>query len=158
MRTTAVAGRHLVGAVTEAMLIAVAIAITIAAVALIANPNGSVVPGAQAARLGSIQVSWPAARDASATDSHFVVSGCGFRASDANHYLVIRGPAPDTTSLAFWVDPFVLGQDGCGSTTPSWTGSGVPGTFEAYVVRSPAGNPWQAHPVSNVLAVTVTAP
>jgi len=91
-------------------------------------------------------------------DSHFTAGGCGFRANDANYYLVIHGPAPDTASLAYWVDPFPVGSAGCGSATPSWTSSGVSGTFDVYVVRSPSGNPWQGQPVTNILQVNVTSP
>lgn len=90
-------------------------------------------------------------------DSHFTAGGCGFRANDKNYYLVVYGPAPHTASLAYWVDPFTVGASGCGSATPSWGSSGVTGTFEVYVVRSPSGNPWQAQPVTNVVQVGVTS-
>jgi len=91
-----------------------------------------------------------------AGDSHFIAGGCGFRANDKSYYLVVYGPAPDTASLAYWVDPFPVRGDGCGSASPSWASSGVTGEFDVYVVRSPSGNPWQAHPVTNVVQVTVT--
>jgi hypothetical protein len=90
-------------------------------------------------------------------DSHFTAGGCSFRANDENYYLVIHGPAPDTASLAYWVDPFPVGGDGCGSATPSWTSSGVTGTFDVFVVRSPSGNPWQARSVTNVVEVDITS-
>jgi hypothetical protein len=102
----------------------------------------------------TLSVSWPGS---SVGDSHFVAEGCGFRADDGSYYLVEHGPAPDTASLAYWVDPFPVGSDGCGSATPSWTSSGVTGTFEVYVVRSPSGNPWMARPVTNVVEVDVTS-
>jgi hypothetical protein len=123
-----------------------AIAIPISLVAARSGPTLSVWwgdPGSNASALSG--------------DSHFTAGGCNFRASDTNYYLVIHGPAPDTASLAYWVDPFPVGSDGCGSATPSWTSSGVTGTFDVYVVRSPSGNPWQAHSVTNVVEVNVTS-
>jgi hypothetical protein len=90
--------------------------------------------------------------------SHFTASGCGFRANDASDYLVIHGPGVDTTSLTYWVDHFPVGADGCGSVSPSWSGSGVTGNFDVFVVRSPSGNPWQAQPISNVVTVNITSP
>ena len=113
-----------------------------------------------AARSGpTLSVSWGTSAPTTTLsgNSHFTASGCGFRASDDNYYLVIRGPAPDTASLAYWVDPFPVASDGCGSATPSWTSSGVTGTFDVYVVRSASGNPWQARPVTNVVEVDVTS-
>jgi hypothetical protein len=119
--------------------------------------------GATFARSGpTIAVWWPNAASSTGStlsgDSHFIVGGCGFRANDKNYYLVVHGPAPDTASLAYWVDPFPVGGNGCGSATPSWGSSGVTGSFDTYVVRSPSGNPWQANPVSNVVTVNVTSP
>jgi hypothetical protein len=115
-----------------------------------------------AARSGpNLSVWWGDSRPNTTTlsgDSHFNAGGCRFRANDENYYLVIHGPAPDTESLAYWVDPFPVGSDGCGRATPSWTSSGVMGTFDVYVVRSAAGNPWQARPVTNVVEVDVTSP
>jgi hypothetical protein len=119
--------------------------------------------GATSARSGaSISVWWTdgSALTSATTptgDSHFIAGGCRFRANDKNYYLVVYGPAPDTASLAYWVDPFPVGSDGCGSATPSWRSSGVTGTFEVWVVRSPSGNPWQAQPVTNVVEVDVTS-
>ena len=88
------------------------------------------------------------------TDSHFETSGCGFRANSSDYFL-IYGPAPDTASLAYWVDPFPVGRDSCGAATPSWTSSGIDGTFDVYVVRSASGNPWQAQPASNVVTIDI---
>ena len=114
-----------------------------------------------AARSGPIiSVWWGTSAAPAATvsgDSHFTAGGCGFRASDNNYYLVVHGPAPDTASLAYWVDPFPVGSNGCGSATPSWTSSGVTGTFDVYIVRSPSGNPWQAQAVTNVVEVDITS-
>jgi hypothetical protein len=110
---------------------------------------------------GSIQVVFgtSALAPASSTDgSIFTSYGCGFRANSSDYYMVVRGPAPDTSSLGYWVDPFAVGSDGCGSSTVSWTGSGVAGDFDVWVVRSPSGNPWQARPASNVVTITITNP
>jgi hypothetical protein len=107
----------------------------------------------------TISVWWGTSTTPTATlsgDSHFTAGGCGFRANDENYYLVVHGPAPGTASLAYWVDGFRVGGDGCGSATPSWASSGVTGTFDVYVVRSASGNPWQARPVTNIVEVNIT--
>ena len=95
------------------------------------------------------------ARSSLVTDSHFETSGCGFRASSSDDFLVIYGPAPDTASLAYWVDPFPVGRESRGAATPSWTSSGIDGTFDVYVVRSASGNPWQAQPALYVVTIDI---
>jgi hypothetical protein len=90
--------------------------------------------------------------------SHFTTSGCGFRAGDDSYYMVIRGPGLYTDGLTYWVDHFPVSSDGCGSASPTWSGSGVPGSFDVYVVRSPSNNPWQAQPVSNVVTIYISNP
>jgi hypothetical protein len=90
--------------------------------------------------------------------SHFSASGCGFRANDDNYYLVVRGPGLYTSSLTYWVDHFPADSNGCGSASPSWSGSGVTGNFDVYVVRSASGNPWQAQPASNVVTIYISSP
>jgi hypothetical protein len=96
--------------------------------------------------MGHIDVRWLVrpCQTAASTGSLFTATGCGFRTSSNDHYMVVRGPAPDTTSLGYWVDPFPTGRDGCGNATVSWTGSGVPGDFDVYIVRVPRATPWQA--------------
>ena len=83
---------------------------------------------AEARSTPTISVWWTDASSAVASspagDSHFTAGGCGFRANDGNYYLVVYGPAPDTASLAYWVDPFPVDRSGCGSATPLWTSSG----------------------------------
>jgi hypothetical protein len=90
--------------------------------------------------------------------SHFTASGCGYRANDGSYYLVVRGPGLYTSNLTTWVDHFPVASNGCGSASPSWSGSGVPGNFDVYVVRSPSGNPWQAQPASNVVTIYISSP
>jgi hypothetical protein len=120
--------------------------------------------GASAARLGTLQVTMGGTTtrtDATVTalsSSKFTGWGCNFRANSKDYYMVVRGPAPDTSSIAYWVDPFPTNGDGCGSAAVSWSSSGVPGTFEVYVVRSAAGNPWQAQPASNIVTLDVETP
>jgi hypothetical protein len=120
--------------------------------------------GAGAGRLGSLQVTMGGTTtrtDATVTavdSSKFTGWGCGYRANSSDYYMVVRGPAPSTESLGYWVDPFPTNRDGCGSAAISWASSGVPGTFEVWVVRSPAGNPWQAQPASNVVTLEITTP
>jgi hypothetical protein len=99
-----------------------------------------------------------AARTDSSSGSIFTAWGCDFRPGDPNYFMVVRGPAPDTASLAYWVDPFPVRADGCGAATVSWTSSGVPGEFDVWVVRSASGNPWQARPASNIVTITITDP
>jgi hypothetical protein len=114
---------------------------------------------ANAKPLGSISVSDSTLAASSAgMSSHFTASGCGFRAGDDSYYLVVRGPGLYTSSLTFWVDHFPVGSNGCGSASPSWSGSGVTGNFDVYVVRSPSGNPWQAQPASNTVTVYISSP
>jgi hypothetical protein len=80
--------------------------------------------------------------------SHFTASGCGFRASDSNYELVVRGPGLYTSSLTYWVDAFRVDNKGCGSASPSWANSGVTGDFDVYIVHSPSCIFAQARPVS----------
>jgi hypothetical protein len=140
--------RHIVGVATRAFLI-VAMVAALGAGSVLAskggNTGGWITVGSGA---GATAPSAP-------VDSHFVASGCGFRANGSDYFLVVRGPAPDTASLAYWVDPFPADGNGCGSTTPSWTSSGIDGTFDVYVVRSPSGSPWQAQPASNIVTVNI---
>jgi hypothetical protein len=89
--------------------------------------------------------------------SHFTASGCGFRAGDTSYYLVVRGPGLYTSGLTTWADHFPVAADGCGSATPTWSGSGVTGSFDVYVVRSPSGNPWSAQPLSNTVTITISS-
>jgi hypothetical protein len=147
-------GRHISGALAEGGLI------TLLALGLIAgNVFGAKDNSAGGRALGTISVTDATGAAAlSGMSSAFTASGCGFRAGDAASYLVVRGPGMNTTSLTYWVDPFPVGSDGCGSAAPSWSGSGVAGFFDVYVVRSPSGNPWQAQPTSNVVTVNITTP
>jgi len=151
--------RHIAGVAIQAFLVLAIVAALVfaAATAIGRAPNGADSVLAKGARSGWIVVgpTTGVARSSVTTDSHFVASGCAFRANSSDHYLVIVGPAPDTASLAYWVDPFPVGRDGCGSATPSWSSSGIDGTFDVYVVRSPSGNPWQAQPVSNTVTVEI---
>ena len=117
--------------------------------ALVALFGGS----AYAAQLGVIEVTQDPAGS-----SHFTAAGCGFRAGSADYAMVVVGPAPDTASLAYWVDPFTVDAAGCGSATVSWSSSGVAGSFQVYVARSPSANFWRAQPASNVVMVVVTSP
>src|SRR5215218_260334 len=104
----------IVGRIKPAALMAM-VALTLA--------TGTVFAGGGASKGPWISVSsGDGARLTSATvDSHFLATGCGFRAGSSTYYLVIHGPAPDTASLAYWVDSFQVGSNGCGSATPSWT-------------------------------------
>jgi hypothetical protein len=90
--------------------------------------------------------------------SHFTASGCGFRANDQNYYLVILGPGLYTSQLTTWVDRFSVGSDGCGTGSPSWSGSGLTGTFDVYVARSASGNPSSAQPSSNIVSIYISSP
>jgi hypothetical protein len=90
--------------------------------------------------------------------SNFTAAGCGFRASDESYYLVVRGPGLYTSGLTYWVDHFPVGSDGCGAASPTWSGSGVAGDFDVYVVRSASNNPWQAQPASNVVTIYIATP
>jgi len=152
-------GRHLVGMVLQAILvIAIIAALTIAAATVYRSaPVGADSVFAKGAKTGWIVVGATAdvARSATTTDSYFVASGCGFRANSPDYYMVIHGPAPDTAKLAYWVDAFPVGGDGCGEATPTWTGSGVDGEFDVWVVRSASGNPWQAQPASNTVTIDI---
>ena len=127
--------------------------------AVLALVLGTSVGFASAKPLGTISVSdSTAAAAAGGMTSHFTASGCGFRANDDNYYLVVRGPGLYTSSLTSWVDHFPVASNGCGSASPSWSGSGVTGNFDVYVVRSTSGNPWQAQPASNMLTVYISSP
>lgn len=95
---------------------------------------------------------------ASGFSSHFTASGCGFKANDSNYELVIRGPGLYTSGLTYWFDAFPVGANGCGSASPTWSGSGVAGSFDVYVVHSPSGNASQAQPISNVITIQITSP
>jgi hypothetical protein len=156
--------RHAFGAAAEGLLVAAILAALLLALSPIYAPATQLAGTgtALAGRVGTIQVTFDGSTarvaEADATGSIFTSWGCGFRANSPDYYMVVRGPAPDTASLAYWVDPFVVGSDGCGRSTVSWTSSGVPGDFDVYVVRSASGNPWQAQPASNVVTVTITAP
>ena len=156
--------RHSAVAIAEALLVAAIIAAILLALSPVYKPADFLAGANRAAAgapKGSIQVVFGTsalAPTSSSDGSIFTAFGCGFRASNPDYYMVVRGPAPDTASLAYWVDPFAVGADGCGSSTVSWTSSGVPGNFDVWVVRSPSGNPWQAQPASNVVTITVTNP
>jgi hypothetical protein len=153
-------GRHIVGMVFQAILIVAIIAALSFAAATVYRgaPVGAGSVFAKGAKTGWIVVGATAdvVRSSITTDSHFVASGCGFRANSPDYFLVIHGPAPDTKRLAYWVDAFPVGGDGCGEATPSWTSSGVDGSFDVWVVRSASGNPWQAQPASNIVTVNIT--
>src|SRR4051794_1781021 len=99
--------------------------------AVLALVLGRSVGFASAKPLGTISVtdSTTAAASAGMT-SHFTASGCGFRANDDNYYLVVRGPGLYTSSLTYWTDHFPVGANGCGSASPTWSGSGVTGNFD----------------------------
>jgi hypothetical protein len=99
-----------------------------------------------------------AAAGMSSFTSHFTAAGCGFRANDSNDYLVIRGPGLYTSGLTTSADHFPVDGNGCGSASPSWSGSGVTGWFDVYVVRSPSGNPWSAQPISNTVTIYISSP
>jgi hypothetical protein len=155
--------RHSMVAVVEALLVALILATLLLGLSPVSRPAQSLA-GIQSAQAGaakpSIQVVFgtsPTARTSSTAGSIFTSFGCGFRANNRDYYMVVRGPAPDTASLAYWVDPFAVGADGCGNSTVSWTSSGVVGDFQVWVVRSASGNPWQAQPVSNTVTVTITS-
>jgi hypothetical protein len=90
--------------------------------------------------------------------SHFNASGCGFKANDPNYELVVRGPGQFTSSSTYWVDAFPVSSNGCGSASPSWSGSGVTGYFDVYVVHSPSGNATQAQPASNIVTIYISSP
>lgn len=154
--------RHVVGVAFQALLVASIVAGITFAGATVAGkaPGGAVsVLAAKGGNNGAwIIVGSGTALSSATVDSHFVASGCGFRANGSDYYLVVYGPAPDTASLGYWVDAFPVGSDGCGSATPSWISSGVDGTFDVYVVRSPSGNPWQAQPVSNTVTISIVNP
>jgi hypothetical protein len=155
--------RYIAVAITEASLVAATIAVFALALSPVFAPANSILGtgSASAARLATIEVTMQgdaAQSSTSSSGSIFTAWGCDFRPSDPNYYMVVYGPAPDTASLAYWVDPFPVRADGCGAATVSWTSSGVPGDFDVWVVRSPSGNPWQAHPASNVVTVTITDP
>jgi hypothetical protein len=151
--------RHVVGVCLQALLVAAIVAALAFATATMLGkaPAGANSVSAKSGPWISVASGTKSALSG-AYDSHFVASGCGFRANGKDYYLVVRGPAPDTASLAYWVDPFAVGGDGCGSGTPSWSSSGVDGSFSVYVVRSPAGNPWQAQPTSNVVTISIVNP
>jgi hypothetical protein len=164
MRAFSIAGsgvRHVAGVAAQALLIAAIVAI----VALVLSPlyqPASWIAGtdrAAAGRMGTINVSFGSGDARAATTeggSIFTATGCGFRASSSDYYMVVHGPTVDSAALGYWVDSFVVGRDGCGSSTVSWSSSGVAGDFEVWVVRSASGNPWQAQPSSNVVMVSVT--
>lgn len=155
-----------IAAVVEATLVAAIIAMVALAFSPVSRPASQLanVGVAQARSMGTIRVTFGSTT--TATDarvfmndgSKFSSDGCGFRARSDDYYMVVRGPAPDTDGLAYWVDPFPVDGTGCGSATVSWTSSGVPGDFEVYVVRSASGNPWQASPASNTVTVTIVNP
>jgi len=90
--------------------------------------------------------------------SHFTAAGCGFKANDSSDYLVVRGPGLYTSGLTTWADHFPVGSNGCGSGSPTWSGSGVTGNFDVYVVRSPSGNPWSAQAISNTVTIHISSP
>ncbi len=158
--------RHIAGAVTEALLVAMILGGMLVALAPVYAPASWLTDTgtARGGRTGTIYVTFASTTtttDATVLEgsgSIFSSHGCGFRANNPDYYMVVKGPAPDTTSLAYWVDPFPVDGKGCGSATVSWLGSGVPGDFDVYVVRSPSGNPWQAQPASNIVTITITSP
>jgi hypothetical protein len=155
--------RHVFTAGLEALLVALIAAALLLALSPISHPASDLAGTGSAAAGGhraSIQVVFGTSADApalSSSGSIFTAYGCGFRASGSDYYMMVRGPAPDTSSLGYWVDPFAVGADGCGSSTVSWTSSGVTGDFQVWVVRSPSGNPWQAQPASNIVTITITS-
>ncbi len=121
--------------------------------------SGTVLAG----QLGTISVSFGsggavAAATTNSSGSIFTASGCGFKANSNDYAMVVYGPALYTTSYAYWVDSFPVGANGCGSSTVTWSGSGVPGDFQVWVARSPAGNFTTAQPASNIVGVTITNP
>jgi hypothetical protein len=71
---------------------------------------------------------------------------------------VIRGPGLYTSQLTTWVDRFSVGSDGCGTGSPSWSGSGLTGTFDVYVARSASANPSSAQPSSNIVSIYISSP
>jgi hypothetical protein len=159
--TIASGTRHIGGMALQALLVAAIVAALVmaAAVTVGGTPAGAKsVLAARSAAWITVGSAAGAKVSSATTDSHFVASGCGFRANNSDYYLVVRGPAPDTASLAYWVDPFPVGGEGCGAATPSWTSSGVDGSFDVYVVRSASGNPWQAQPTSNTVTISIVNP
>lgn len=164
LSTAASGARHSMIAIAEALLVAVIFAAVLLALSPISKPAESLagVESVQAGALkGSIQVTFGTSTTTltlSAEGSIFTSFGCGFRANSKDYYMVVRGPALDTSSLGYWVDPFAVGSSGCGSSTVSWTSSGVAGDFDVWIVRSASGNPWQAQPVSNLVTITITNP
>jgi hypothetical protein len=115
---------------------------------------------ASAKPLGTISVTdtSTAAPTTGGMSSHFTASGCGFKANDSGYELVVRGPGQFTSSLTYWVDAFPVGSNGCGSASPTWSGSGTTGYFDVYIVHSPSGNATQAQPVSNVVTIYISSP
>jgi hypothetical protein len=113
---------------------------------------------ANAKPLGTISVNdGTTAASSAGISSHFTASGCGFKANDPNYELVVRGPGQFTGSLTYWVDAFPVDSNGCGSASPTWSGSGVTGNFDVYVVHSPSGNAAQAQPASNVVTIYISS-
>jgi hypothetical protein len=155
--------RHVLGAGLEAILVAALLGALLLALSPVLRPAAELAgtgPAAAGGHKASIEVVFGTSALApsdSDTGSIFTAFGCGFRPNGSDYYMMVRGPALDTTSLGYWVDPFAVGADGCGSSTVSWRSSGVTGDFQVWVVRSPSGNPWQAQPVSNIVTITITS-
>ena len=117
---------------------------------------------AMAGQLGTISVAFGTGTVATSSTptsgSIFTASGCGFRANSTDYAMVVYGPAAQSAYYGYWVDSFPVGPNGCGSSTVTWTSSGVPGTFQVWVARSPSGNFTKAQPASNVVTITITSP
>jgi hypothetical protein len=105
--------------------------------------------------MGTIWVTEDSLLNSGVSSGQFTASGCGFRASSDDYFLVVRGPGVGT-SLGYWYDGFRTNESGCGSRSPSWAGSGVAGNFDVYVVFSGSGQPWKGQLASNVVTVTIT--
>src|SRR5512141_11040 len=100
--------RHIAGAVAEALLVATIIGALLVALSPVYAPASWLTDAgtARGGRMGTIYVTFGSTTtttDATVLDgsgSIFSAYGCGFRANNPDYYMVVRGPAPDTTSLA----------------------------------------------------------
>jgi hypothetical protein len=140
--------QHVLAAVAEGGMIALLTIGLVAGTAFAASQTGTISVTFNGAGLGP----------SSNTGSVFTARGCGFRANNTDYAMVVYGPAPQTSSYGYWVDYFPVDAAGCGSSTVSWTSSGVAGTFKVWVARSPSGHFYSAQPASNVVSVTITDP
>jgi hypothetical protein len=162
MRPLTGAIRHASGAMAEALLLAAIVAALALALSPVYAPANYLAgtDRALASQLGTITVDMGsgASGPTKSSGSIFTASGCGFRANDTHYAMVVYGPAVDTASYGYWVDSFRVGANGCGSSIVTWTSSGVAGTFQVWVARSPSGSFTTARPASNVVRVTITDP